>query len=158
MKTVAHRIGLCAGCGWVHAEIRRVRYHDGKNAIIKALCVECINNYKVCGLCDLCGLTKCDNLYPVSIMRKALPNGQSCNLFVHLCPECRKISHEEVLKRINDKVPKEICDTCNSRFLCFTEKGEKPLPSKVQSGTLEGKKDWFHKRVNLDRFMKGRLR
>lgn len=153
---VIHRIGHCAICGWVHSEIRRVRVSEGEKAVIKALCVKCIKEQPVHVLCDLCGRTKCDNLYPVTIMKKSLDDGQSCNIFIHLCAECRKIPHNEVLSRLN--VPTDLCDSCKDRFSCFTSKGEKPSPSSEHSGTLEGKPTKLHKRVDLGRFLRGVLR
>lgn len=143
---VAHRIGRCANCGWVHREIRRVRVSEGKNAIIKAMCVDCIKEQPVYVLCDLCGNKKCDNLYPVSVARKVFGDGHSCNLFLHLCVECRQIPHKDVLERLN--VP-NMCDSCKDRFKCFTEKYEKPLPSEQGSGVLDGKRTFFHKRMNI---------
>jgi|GEM_PF-4758572 len=147
-KAVAHRVGYCANCGWVHSEIRRIRTYDG-NAVIKAICVKCIKEQPVHVLCDLCGNKKCDNLYPVSIIRKVMDQGQSCNLFVHLCSECRQIEHKEVLNRMS--MP-DVCDTCKDRFVCFTEKTSNYQPSSEQTqGTLGGKKTWLHKRIRLDR-------
>lgn len=145
---VTHRVGHCVNCGWVHSEIRRVRVSEGKIAVIKALCVKCIKEQPVFVLCDLCGNKKCDNLYPVSIIRRAFGEGHSCNLFLHLCAECRQIQHQEVLQRLN--VP-NVCDTCKDRFMCFTEKYERTPRSKANSGILDDERTWIHKRINIER-------
>jgi len=147
-KKVAHRIGYCVNCGWVHSEIRRVRVEEetsrGRIAVIKPLCVKCIREQEHQVICDLCGRTKCDNLYPVSVIRRVIGKGQTCNLFLHLCAECRKIPHEEILKRLN--IPENMCDTCKDRFLCFTNKGKPPVPSSLERGILQDEKTQFHKR------------
>jgi len=151
-----HRVRYCASCGWTHTETSRVRVFEGNSAVIKALCSKCIKEQPVHVLCDLCGRTKCDNLYPVTITRKVMANGNNCNLFLHLCVECRKIPHHEILKRMT--VPTEICDNCKDRFVCFTEKGGKPFNSEHKMGILDGKKQAIHKRVSVGSFMRGVLK
>jgi len=143
-KRVAHRVGYCQNCGWVHSEIQRVRAEEGDTLVIKALCSDCMKKYKHQVICNLCGRTKCDNLYPVSILRKVITQQQSCLIFLHLCAECRKISHEEILKRL--KLPDTLCDSCKNRFECFTNKEQGSYRQSYQrDGTLQGKKQPFYK-------------
>jgi len=147
---ITHRIGRCANCGWVNVPIRRVRVSEGKNAVIKALCVDCVKEQEVHVLCDLCGRTKCDNLYPVTVMRKRIgiettySAKKTCNLFLHLCSECRTISHEELLVRL--PVPETICNTCKDRFVCFTEKDSFPISSYETSAVVNNKRTKIYKR------------
>lgn len=143
-----HKIGYCANCGWVHSKIiRRVRtteYNEQeKVAVIMPLCVDCIKEIDHQVMCNLCGRTKCDNLYPVSIIRKRGENGFTCKLFLHLCATCRKLPHEEVLYRLN--LPEGLCDNCKDRFTCFTNKTFPPPPSQKVFGILQGEKTSFHK-------------
>lgn len=150
-KKVTHKIGYCVNCGWTHAEIRRVRVDEsgsgGSFAVIKPVCVECLKGQRHQVICNLCGRVECDNLYPVSVMRRQIDEqGHTCNLFLHLCAECRGIPHEEVLKRMN--VP-DMCETCKDRFLCFTNKGQAPAPSRLEKGVLEEEKTQLHKRRRI---------
>lgn len=161
---ITHRIGHCANCGWVHKEIRRVRISEGKNAIIKALCIDCIKEQPVHVLCDLCGRTKCDNLYPVTVMRKRLdkptdggnfPVGNTCNLFLHLCAECRTISHIDLLRRL--QLPENICDTCKDRFVCFTVKSAEPINSQTSSAVVNNQRTKIEKRYGTRKSLFGNL-
>jgi len=136
-KAVSHKIGYCSICGWVHRRVDRVRREetlpDGKTAfVIRPLCIECQKSFAHLVDCDVCGRTECDNLYPVSIMTKRFDKeGHSCNIFVHMCSNCRKIPHSKVLEKLN--IP-NMCDSCNDRFLCFTSLHMQPYPSEEKYG------------------------
>jgi len=144
MKKVVHRIGYCTNCGWVHDKIQRVRVGEGDVSVVKPLCDKCVNHFKHQVICNLCGRTDCDNLYPVTIVRKTVNAWQSCSLFLHLCAECRKIPHHEILKRL--KLPDGICETCEERFVCFTTKSNLPIPQSIPtSGILQGIRTVFQK-------------
>ena len=131
-KSVAHKIGYCISCGWVHGWVGRVRVEEitenGKIAVIKSLCKKCQDEFRHQVVCNLCGRTEGDNLYPVSVERKRFDDIHSCNLFLHLCFKCRQLPHAEVLKRLSAP---NMCDTCSDRFLCYTGKNDKTAGSYV---------------------------
>jgi hypothetical protein len=147
-----HSIGYCTNCGWVHTTIFRVSVEEGGIATIKALCSDCIKKRTHQVICDLCGRTRGDNLYPVSITRRVMEE-RVCNLFVHLCAECRKIPHNELLKRF--KVPDDICNSCKDKFICFTTEGGSALPSIQQSAIVDGKRTTIH--VNWMKKLRNRI-
>lgn len=143
-KKVAHRIGYCQKCGWVHKKIKRIRTEEGDTSVVKPLCVDCVSKYRHQVICNLCGRTNSDNLYPVPVIRKVINSWQSCAIFLHLCPECRKINHQELLKRL--KLPEDICDSCGERFKCYTSKGDGAIPqSASRTAIIGGKKTTIHK-------------
>lgn len=155
-----HNIGYCAKCGWVNAIIRRVSVEEGEKAVIKALCINCINKRQHEVICDYCGRTRGENLYPVSIMRKIITKTMACQLFVHLCAECRSIPHAKLLTKF--QLPDNICDSCKDRFVCFSNKHSSPLPSMSDKAIVDGKrmlvsKNWISTRLKtLTPFQKNR--
>jgi hypothetical protein len=89
-------------------------------------------------------------LYPISVIRRVIGKNQVCKIFLHLCAECRKIAHEELLRRV--EFPENICDTCNDRFLCFTNKGFPPKPNvRFEKGVLQGEETQFYKKKRYRR-------
>lgn len=133
-RKVQHRISRCDNCGWFHGITERVVVPevqtDGTIYLIKkSLCDSCRAEVKKLSIlkCDLCGETTGDNIYPVTIERKRMDGAHTCNTFLNLCSKCRLISHEEVLKRVK---PPDLCTTCSDRFICYTSKESKVVPSR----------------------------
>jgi hypothetical protein len=76
-------------------------------------------------------------------MKKVIDNNLVCNLVVHLCAKCRKIPHNELLKKF--EVPDNLCDTCKERFVCFLNKGAPPMESIQQPCIVDGKTENVHR-------------
>ena len=124
--SVKHKIGLCSICGWTHDVIKPYAIEENGKTVIRSICRSCRKNSKRQVLCAVCGLKDGINLFPTTIERLIFDEENTCNIVVSLCEECKKLPHSELLKKIN--VP-NMCDTCESRILCYTSKHDKPADS-----------------------------
>jgi len=135
-KITRHKIVLCSNCGFTHTNVKPYATVDmrGNNAVmvIKALCPECrkeqLKNETRLVNCAYCGLTKGEKLHPTLIERRVFDGQNTCNFFIQLCDDCKKIPHNIIREKL-DKQLQSLCNSCDDRFKCFTAQHTAPMKS-----------------------------
>jgi len=130
-----HKISRCYFCGWTNNTIRPLRMIQDGKLLTVSVCKPCIDKMDNQVYCIRCKeFKRGNNIQYRTVERKRLEDDTKlCLVIMPLCENCAKMWDK--IKEETLDIPKEICDTCELRFSCYTgmntEKWNRFIPSKT---------------------------
>jgi len=127
-----HKLSKCYLCGWVNnpqgsaeeTTIRPLKIVTSNNVLLTvSACKSCIDKFDKQVWCVRCGIKKGAQIHYRTIERRRLEDDTKlCLVILPLCQNCAIMWDK--IKEDSLNIPKEVCDSCDQRFSCYTGTNE----------------------------------